>query len=338
MGEDKPSASHQNVGAESEPLSVYATHGGPQGPDDTALDFSVNTNPLGPNQALAEVWRHAPLRDYPDPTYARARQALAALHDWDAAGVVLGVGASELLHRVVRAFVPAGGRAVALGAPFGEFARACEAQSSRLDLWPRDGEFPNVRAHIAYLSNPHNPTAHVRDLTRDADAIAAWDGVVVVDEAYAPFAVGITALPMLPNLIRVHSPGKAHGLLGMRMAYALTTPQLARRLNQLQPAWAIPSSLAAALTALPAQRTFIAQTIPVVRGWARELALALGAQASSLHFFTVDVGDAARVASALLAQGIRVRDCASFGHPNLVRVATRTPSDNARLITAWRHL
>jgi histidinol-phosphate aminotransferase len=302
------------------------------------LDFSVNTNVLGPNTALVDVWRNAPLSAYPDPTYTRARQALAALHDWDSEGVVLGVGASELLHRIVRVFVPASGRVISFGAPFGEFARACELQSARLEIRPRTSSLMGASAHLAYLSNPHSPTAHVRDLASDTNAIVALGGVVVVDEAYAPFAEALTALPMLPNLIRVHSPGKAHGLLGMRMAYALTTPALARRLVRLQPAWAIPSALAAALTALPSQQAFVAETIPIVRSWARELALTMGAQPSGLHFFTIDVGDAAYVARALLARGIRVRDCASFGYPNLIRVATRTRDENARLIAAWQHL
>lgn len=312
------------------------THGGPQGPDDALLDFSVNTNPLGPNPELVRVWREAALDHYPDPHYTRARQALAGHHGWDPDGVVLGVGASELLHRIARAFVRAGDTVCSLGAPFGEFARGVALQGGKLNILPREGWMNLIppTTSVLYLSNPHNPTGH----WLDPQTLRAWPGIVVLDEAYLPFVEQPASLPMQPNLTRVLSPGKAHGLLGMRMAYALTTPQLARSLTALQPAWAIPSALAAVLEALPRQSEFIARTMPTVRAWARELAGALGGQARGLHFFTMDAGDAGRVASALQVRGIRVRDCTSFGHPNLVRIATRTPEDNQRLIEAWHEI
>jgi histidinol-phosphate aminotransferase len=326
------------------------THGGPQGPDDALLDFSVNTNPLGPNLELVQAWRNASLDRYPDPHYTRAREALAAWHGWDPDGVVLGVGASELLHRIARAFVRAGDVVYSLGAPFGEFARGVALQGGVLRVLSRDtvmsGDAQNglpregwasvvpATTKVLYLSNPHNPTGH----WLDPHGLITWPGMLVVDEAYLPFVEQPVSLPMRPNVIRVLSPGKAHGLLGMRMAYALTTPQLAQRLLALQPAWAIPSALAAVLEALPDHDAFVARTMPTVRAWARELANALGARPSGLHFFTVDLGDASATAAALRERGIRVRDCTSFGHPNLVRIATRTPEDNQRLIHAWRAL
>lgn len=311
-------------------------HGGPQGPDDALLDFSVNTNPLGPNLELVQAWRNASLDRYPDPHYTRAREALAGYHDWDPDGVVLGVGASELLHRIARALVRAGDVVYSLGAPFGEFARGVALQGGVLRVLPRDGWMDVVPSatQVLYLSNPHNPTGHWLDSHR----LIAWPGILVVDEAYLPFVERPISLPMRSNVIRVLSPGKAHGLLGMRMAYALTMPQLAQRLLALQPAWAIPSALAAVLEALPDHDAFVARTMPIVRAWARELANALGAEPSGLHFFTVDVGDASATAAALRERGIRVRDCTSFGHPHLVRIATRTPEDNQRLIHAWRAL
>lgn len=314
-------------------------HGGPQGPDDTLLDFSVNTNPLGPNPALVRVWHGAPLAGYPDPHYTRARQALAAWHGWDPDGVVLGVGASELLHRLARLLVRPGDEVLSLGAPFGEFARAVAQQGGRIHVLPRSeiglrACLEADAAGVLYLSNPHNPTGHYLDLNRLRD----FKGVVIADEAYLPFVAEPLPVSPWPGLVRVHSPGKAHGLLGMRLAYALAAPPLARALRDLQPAWAIPSPLAAVLEALPGQGDFPAQTLPTVRRWARRLALALGGDDAGLHFFTVKVGAAMAVAAALRARGIRVRDCTSFGLPDRVRIATRTPADNQKLIEAWQTL
>lgn len=314
-------------------------HGGPQGPDDTLLDFSVNTNPLGPNPRLVQVWREARLDTYPDPHHTRAREALAAWHGWHPDGVVLGVGASELLHRLARCFVRPGDTVLCLGAPFGEFARGVALQGGRMRILPRDelgiqACLVNRAARLLYLSNPHNPTGHYLDLNRLRD----FGGLVIVDEAYLPFVADPMPVVPWPGLVRVQSPGKAHGLLGMRMAYALVQPPLARILLDLQPAWAIPSSLAAVLEALPQQNDFLVQTLPMVRTWASDLAAALGSEGSGLHFFTVEVGSASEVAAVLRERGIRVRDCASFGLSGHVRIATRTPADNQRLVETWQTL
>lgn len=134
-------------------MNVDFDHGGPQGPDEVLLDFSVNTNPLGPNPALLRAWREAPLVSYPDPHYTKARRALAAWHDWDVEGVVLGVGASELLHRLARALIRPGDVVLSLGAPFGEFAKGVALQGGRLLVLPRDAE--------GVLAALDHPTARV---------------------------------------------------------------------------------------------------------------------------------------------------------------------------------
>lgn len=315
------------------PLLPRAAHGGPQAADETVLDFSVNANPLGPNPALVLAWRQADLGRYPDPFYQRAREALAAFHGYPPEGVVLGVGASELLQRIVRALVNSGDLVVSLGAPFGELARAVVLQGASLRIVRRDLTGVPASACLVYLSNPHNPTGHCLALATLPPA-----PLFVVDEAYQPFLDHGQTLQPRPNLIRVQSPGKAHGVLGMRLAYALADPVVAAQLTNLQPAWAFPTPHAEALAALPAQQRFLEETMPNVRQWAHELAVALGATPTGLNFFTVTVDDAARVAGELLRHGLRVRDCTSFGYPRLVRIATRRPEENQRLLRAWAML
>jgi histidinol-phosphate/aromatic aminotransferase/cobyric acid decarboxylase-like protein len=59
---------------------------------------------------------------------------------------------------------------------------------------------------------------------------------------------------------------------------------------------------------------------------------------SAAPFFLVRVGDGAAVRLALLRQGILVRDCASFGLPAHIRICTRRPEENARLVAAIREV
>jgi len=53
---------------------------------------------------------------------------------------------------------------------------------------------------------------------------------------------------------------------------------------------------------------------------------------SMANFVLVHVGDGARFRRALLPHGFVVRDCASFGLPDCVRIACRLPAQCQRLI------
>jgi histidinol-phosphate/aromatic aminotransferase/cobyric acid decarboxylase-like protein len=55
---------------------------------------------------------------------------------------------------------------------------------------------------------------------------------------------------------------------------------------------------------------------------------------SATHFFLLPVTHGATLRRALLRHDILVRDCASFGLPTYIRLATQRPQDNARLLAA----
>lgn len=124
----------------------------------------------------------------------------------------------------------------------------------------------------------------------------------------------------------------------MRLAYALADPAVARRLANLEPAWAFPTAQAAALAAIPGRQDFLDETLPTVRQPAHDLALALGAPPTGQHLSTIRVPEATAIAALLLSQGLRVRDCTSFGYPDRIRILTRRPQDNQQQVDAWRQL
>jgi histidinol-phosphate aminotransferase len=83
---------------------------------------------------------------------------------------------------------------------------------------------------------------------------------------------------------------------------------------------------------------FLHATLGTVRGWANELAEALDTPPIGLHFFTLHMPNARQITADLLAQDIRVRDCTSFGLPNYIRIATRKPKDNRKLVEVLSRL
>lgn len=321
------------------PLIARVQHGGPTAEAFSGLDFSVNANPYGPNPVLLRALREAEHAHYPDPTYRAVRGRLAEWHGVAPREVALAVGASDLLHRIVRAFVPPGSTLLSVHAPFGELARAAALNRAEVCVVPPENLLNEIRPGVAlvYVGHPHNPTGH-RHSERELEALAAAcqraGALLVVDEAYAPF-VPACRVPRGPSVVRVLSPGKAHGLVGARPAYALAAPETVERLDNLAPAWHVPAGTAAALAALPEAGEFLTETLPRVREDAEALAAALRLLGPVQHhgtpYLTLEVGHAVTVASRVLDHGVKVRDCASYGLPDHIRVSTRSPQENARL-------
>ncbi|WP_291425772.1 aminotransferase class I/II-fold pyridoxal phosphate-dependent enzyme [Deinococcus sp.] len=324
------------------PLLPRATHGGPSAAAFTGLDFSVNCNPYGPNPVLLNAIKTADHAHYPDPAYLDVRQKLADWHGVQPENVTLSVGASDLLHRSARAFLPPGEVLLSLHAPFGELSRAAQLQRAEIRVVDKLPAQLPPGTRLVYVGQPHNPTGRslsAGEVQALADACAAANALLVLDLAYAPFV----EVPIIhhPSSIALYSPGKAHGLVGARPAYALTSTEIGARLENLAPAWHLPAGTAAALAALPEAQTFLAETLPQVRRGALALATALREFGPVEHngtpYMTLEVADAQRVARELWALGIRVRDCASYGFPGRVRVSTQGAAD-ARLMAALREV
>jgi histidinol-phosphate aminotransferase len=298
------------------------------------LDFSVNSNPLGPSPLLLEAWQKADLREYPEPTYLHTRTVLADWHQVNADQVVLGVGASELMYRICFALLEAGDEVLSIGSPFGEFARAVELCKANLTV--TDRQHPVLgKVRLLYLSNPHNPSGHhFADFSADLAPFLESADYVLLDEAYLPF-LGVHPLGTSERLIRLQSPGKIHGLVGMRMAYALCGEKVAIQLYNLQSAWHIPASLDLVLRVLPEAQGFVDQTLPLVQSSARKLADRLEVPFQGVPFLLVPAPRASELTAFLQATGIRVRDCASYGHPDFIRVSTQLEHD-ARFIQEFR--
>ena len=109
------------------------------------------------------------------------------------------------------------------------------------------------RARILFLTSPNAPTGVAfanADLER---VLAAFAGILVVDEAYAPFAEA-DAVPLLarhPRLVITRTLSKAYALAGIRVGYALADPAVIGVLDRLRDSYNVNRlSQAAALAAI----------------------------------------------------------------------------------------
>jgi histidinol-phosphate/aromatic aminotransferase/cobyric acid decarboxylase-like protein len=126
------------------------------------------------------------------------------------------------------------------------------------------------------------------------------------------------------------------------LGYLLAAPEVARA---IRPPWSVNSgALRAGLAVLEPEadahvlraRRLVSESRRLLTEWLTRLGFHL--QPSQANFFLVRVGDAAAFRRALLCEGLVVRDCASFGLADCVRIACRMPEQSVRLIEAIERL
>ncbi len=304
-------------------------HGGPDGGPEPRYDFSTNANPLGPNPVVQAAVRAADLSRYPDPRYGVLREHLAAYHRVPAGSVVVGAGASELIHRLVRVL---GGPVLTLEPTFGEYARAAAVAGveHRPVFSPEEFLQWLARVRLAFLAQPNNPTGELAgaDFVREAARLAATAGVrLVFDLAYAPLADA--SVPVPEGVLRLFAPNKAHGFTGVRAGYLLVENAcVGERLRESAPAWVVGKAEETFLAAQSgtAAQSWLAGALPQLFAWRRTLAWSLrtlgyDVREGRANFIMARLGEG--LAACLRRRGIRVRDLADKGLSGWMRLSSQ---------------
>ena len=342
-------------------------------PEDV-LDFSASVSPLGPPAGVWEAMQRVDLTAYPDPSCLELREAISAHlaggSPWltrqgglSPGRILVGNGSTELIHLLARAYlVPAKPgivhTALLLTPTYGEYLGACrlagasvlalEANRSNGFRWDiaEAALISNVRRRgLVFLCNPNNPTGVFlaqSEVEALAQATQRGGGLLVVDEAYLGFVEqpwDTLSLLERDNVVLLRSMTKDYALTGLRLGYLLASAEVTARLSAFQPDWSVNAlAQAAGLVALadagylPRARQAVAQAREYLTG--QLTALGFRVYPSAANFLLVDVGGGGAWRDKLMRRGMFVRDCASFGLPDCIRVGIRPLADCQRLVQA----
>lgn len=306
-------------------------HGATDAGPEPVLDFSSNAHPLGPCPSAREALRAVDSTRYPDPSYAKLRETLGRFHDVHPDRIVVGAGAAELIHRIVRV---RGGSVTHSHPGFGEYAHAarCAALPSR--TFPSRGRIPPVPG-THFLCIPNNPDGFLPeddDLAVLDDDCRKNDALLVLDLAYLPF---LEIPPRLPeSALHLHAPNKAMGLVGVRAAYAVAPDdRLGRILSGSAPSWTLGTEGEAFLDATVRSEAlaWLRETASEARSLRAFLAERLRESGYEVHESKAthlvarhpDHPDSTRLAALWRSKGVRVRDTASMGLDGWIRLAAR---------------
>ena len=322
------------------------------------IRFDHNTTPW-PTDWTVELATAAArsLNEYPGASYLGLRRAAARRHGLEPEQIVPGAGADELILLAARAFLGAGQRSVTMAPTYPLYRIACAQVGTELQTVtasppdfaaPVDDLIDAARdADVVWLCIPNNPTAV--EIEREAvhAIVAATDGIVIIDAAYAEFTGADWAdeVNRYSNLLVFRTMSKAFALAGARVGYAMGHPSLIDRFDGLRPPGSIatPSAdLAEAALARVDRAEAAAATLAEARGpLAAELSdLGFRVLPSRVNFILCEVGaHAADTAAQLRARGLVVRTFPSdTGLSDYLRFTVRSPEQNQRLTTTLKEV
>ena len=324
------------------------------------LDAMENPHRLSP-ELQAELGRRLgslALNRYPDGRVDELRAALKT-HAGVPAGfdLMLGNGSDELISLLAMACDIPGAAILAPVPGFVMYAMSARLQGLDFHGVPLTPDFAldeaamldAIRTHrpaIVYLAYPNNPTANLWDdavIERLVQAQGEQGGLVVMDEAYQPFASRsyIDRLARHGHVLLMRTLSK-FGLAGVRLGYLIGPSALIAEIDKVRPPYNVSVlNCECALFALAHADVFAAQAADI-RAQRARLQQALAAlpgvtpYPSDANMILLRVPDAARAFEGLKARGVLVKNVSSL-HPllaNCLRLTVGTAEENTRLLTA----
>jgi histidinol-phosphate aminotransferase len=274
----------------------------------------------------------------------------------DGCDIMLGNGSDELISLLSLACDVPGNTVLAPLPGFVMYQMSATLQGLKFVGVPLTAEFEldrpamlaAVREHqpaIVYLAYPNNPTANLwSDDAIDA-IIEASPGLVVMDEAYQPFAArdSMARLKRHPHVLLMRTMSK-FGLAGVRIGYLIGRRELIAELDKLRPPFNVSVlNCEAALFALEHADEYGRQAA-TIRAERDRLLQVLGSLPgvrpfpSEANMILARVPDSKKVFEGMKAGGVLVKNVASL-HPLLhdcVRLTIGTPEENVKMIDALK--
>ncbi|WP_247664361.1 histidinol-phosphate transaminase [Ideonella alba] len=204
-----------------------------------------------------------------------------------------------------------------------------------------------IREHqpaVVWLAYPNNPTANLWDDGAIDAIIEAAPGLVVMDEAYQPFASrdSLARLQRHEHVLLMRTMSK-FGLAGVRIGYLIGRAPLIAELDKLRPPFNISVlNCEAALFALEHVDEYARQAA-IIRSERARIFAALqalpGVQPfpSEANMVLVRVPDPAAVFAGMKARKVLIKNVSGL-HPLLagcLRITVGTPEENTQMLAAF---
>lgn len=308
---------------------------------------------------LAQRLSEVALNRYPIPSYSALKAAIS-----DKLGVpvgfdvVLGNGSDELISMVSVACAKPGAKVLAPIPGFVMYAISARFAGLEFIGVPFHPDFSLDKAAmlaaiaehspaIIYLAYPNNPTGTLFNTGEMEEILHAVgdSGVVIVDEAYQPFAQTsfMPRLAEFDNLVVMRTVSKL-GLAGIRLGYMSGNNALMQEFEKVRPPYNINVLTQAAAEFVLEHADILDAQAAELRHQRSELSAALAALPgvqvfpSAANFLLIRVTKAEQVFAKLLEQKILVKNVGKMHGllENCLRITVSNPQENALFLAAFK--
>jgi histidinol-phosphate aminotransferase len=326
-------------------------------PGTRIVKLNTNESPYPPSPRVIEAIRSVQpeaLRRYPRPLADEFRMAAAKVLGIPEDAILAGNGSDDILTVATRTFLDPGDTLAYPVPTYSLYPVLARLQDARVapipwgDAWSLPIEaLAATGARAIYLANPNAPSGTAVPIEAVENLARAFDGALLIDEAYADFAEAncLELALRLPNVIVSRTLSKAYGLAGLRFGFAVAHPEIAREMAKVKDSYNCDAVSIAAATAAILDQEYARATWAKIRAERLRLSRTLDALGwsvlpSQANFVlaTVPNGRASQVQAELKSRGVLVR---YFDAPDLhdkLRITVGTPDDMDALVAAIRGL
>jgi histidinol-phosphate aminotransferase len=338
-------------------LRGKSAYGAPQEPVRIRLNVNENTHTIPEAVATDIVAALAVavmgVNRYPDREFTELRESLARYlgHGLTAEQVWAANGSNEVLQQVLQAFGGPGRSVLGFTPTYSMHPIIADGTGTRWVAVERGADYvltPDMvvdaiereQPDLVFLCSPNNPTGTPLGIDVVAAAYEASRGIVLVDEAYAEFADGPTALTLLegrPRLIVTRTMSKAFAFAGVRVGYLAADPAVTDALRLVRLPYHLSAlTQAAAVAALAHAPEMLAMVEDIKQQRDRLLtelpALGYPVHDSAANFVLFGgVENPHATFEALLGQDIIIRD---VGIPHHLRVTAGSRAETTAFLSA----
>ena len=299
-----------------------------------------------------------PFNRYPDPLQRQLKDVIAQVKGVPADHIFLGNGGDEAIDLMYRCFCePQKDNVVAIEPTYGMYRVCADINDVAYRPVLLDEHFQvtakqlleatDQHTKIIWICSPNNPTGNSIDREQIVDVIKAFQGIVVVDEAYSDFSRQRPLrhdLLQYPNLVVFNTMSKAWASAAIRLGMAFASTEIIHVLNKVKYPYNInqlTQQQAIAILSDPTdverwQQMVLQERSQMIDAF-RQLPICQQVYPTDANFFLAKVTDAQAIYDYLVNRGIIVRNRTHVRLcNNCLRITIGTRSENTELLGALR--
>jgi histidinol-phosphate aminotransferase len=300
------------------------------------------------------------LNRYPDPHQVAFREKFAGFRGISSGQVFCGVGSDEAIDLLIRIFCVPGVDEIMITPPtYGMYKVSASINDVGINSVPLTSDYalrvPKMIASIKpqtkliFLCSPNNPTGNLLQKDDILQVLNAFNGIVVLDEAYIDFSgdEGFSReLSTFPNLVILQTMSKSFGLAGIRMGIALASVEIVNYLVRVKAPYNISKLtsevalkalnhieiMQAYVKALNNERKWVAEQL-------RSIPEVLNINPSDANFLLVEIKNAFEIYKSMADSGVVIRYRGDQIHcENTIRITIGTHKENVEMITMLKEV